>query len=322
MITALEVIDRINCAATKGMPFLFGVDYELENGFFIEHPLDDTSLMWRVGKYTNVSTQTTCSQKAGTYLHKYPVSFDAYKQKFDALQAEQLQGNSFLANLTIQTPIETDYALEELFLRSNSPYALLIPNQLVCFSPETFIKVANGKISSNPMKGTISASIPNAEAQILSDYKEQAEHFTIVDFIRNDLSRVAEQVRVENLRYIDRLQTSNGELLQVSSLITGCLNKIKLGDMLFELLPAGSISGAPKKSTVNLLQRIEKQKRGFYTGVFGYFDGKDLDTSVMIRYIEQLDDQLFFRSGGGITVNSNVQCEYQEVIDKIYLPFV
>ena len=322
MITALEVIDRINCAATKGMPFLFGIDYELENGFFIEDPLEDTSLMWRVGKYTNIAAQTICSQKAGTYLHKYPVSFDAYKQKFDALQAEQLQGNSFLANLTIQTPIETDYALEELFLRSNSPYALLIPNQLVCFSPETFIKVANGKISSNPMKGTISASIPNAEAQILGDYKEQAEHFTIVDFIRNDLSRVAEQVRVEKLRYIDRLQTSNGELLQVSSLITGCLNKIKLGDMLFELLPAGSISGAPKKSTVNLLQRIEKQKRGFYTGVFGYFDGKDLDTSVMIRYIEQLDDQLFFRSGGGITVNSNVQCEYQEVIDKIYLPFV
>lgn len=322
MITALEVRDKMNCAAHKGVPFLFGVDYELENGFFIEHPLEDTTFMWRVGKYTNIPKQATCKQQAGTYLHKHPVSFEAYKQKFDALQAELKQGNSFLANLTIQTPIETDYALEELFLRSNSPYALLMPNQLVCFSPETFVKVADGKISSNPMKGTINASIPNAETQILNDYKEQAEHFTIVDFIRNDLSRVAEQVRVEKLRYIDRLKTSNGELLQVSSLITGSLIEKTLGNMLFELLPAGSISGAPKQSSINILQRIEKQKRGFYTGVFGYFDGKALDSGVMIRYIEKLDNQLFFRSGGGITVNSNLQNEYQEVIDKIYLPFV
>ena len=322
MITALEVRDKMNCAAHKGVPFLFGVDYELEEGFFIEHPLDDATFMWRVGKYTNIPKQATCKQQAGSYLHKHPIPFETYKQKFDALQSELQQGNSFLANLTIQTPIETDYALEELFLRSNSPYALLIPNQLVCFSPETFVKVADGKISSNPMKGTISASIPNAETQILNDYKEQAEHFTIVDFIRNDLSRIAEQVRVEKLRYIDRLETSNGELLQVSSLITGSLNNGKLGNMLFELLPAGSISGAPKQSTVNILQRIEKQKRGFYTGVFGYFDGQALDSGVMIRYIEQLDDQLFFRSGGGITVNSNLQNEYQEVIDKIYLPFI
>lgn len=322
MITALEVRDKMNCAAHKGVPFLFGVDYELEEGFFIEHPLEDTTFMWRVGKYTNIPNQAMCKQQAGTYLHKHPIPFDTYKQKFNALQAELQQGNSFLANLTIQTPIETDYALEELFLRSNSPYALLMPNQLVCFSPETFVKVADGKISSNPMKGTINASIPNAETQILNDYKEQAEHFTIVDFIRNDLSRVAEQVQVEKLRYIDRLKTSNGELLQVSSLITGTLNSGKLGDMLFELLPAGSISGAPKQSSINILQRIEKQKRGFYTGVFGYFDGKALDSGVMIRYIEKLDNQLFFRSGGGITVNSNLQNEYQEVIDKIYLPFI
>lgn len=322
MITALEVKNKMNCAAQKGLPFLFGVDYELDKGFFVENPLEERSFLWRVGKYTNVSEKVDSNQVGGSYLRKYPVSFDSYKQKFESVQAELKRGNSFLANLTIQTPIETDYSLKELFLRSNSPYALLLPNEFVCFSPETFVKVSAGKISSNPMKGTISSSILNAAEHILNDYKEQAEHFTIVDFIRNDLSRVAEDVTVEKLRYIDRLNTSNGELLQVSSLITGSLLEVEMGDMLFDLLPAGSISGAPKKSTVNFLKRIENQKRGFYTGVFGYFDGKDLDTGVMIRYIEQKDDQLFFRSGGGITVNSDIQREYDEVIEKIYLPFI
>jgi para-aminobenzoate synthetase component 1 len=93
-----------------------------------------------------------------------------------------------------------------------------------------------------------------------------------------------------------------------------------MGDILCTVLPAGSISGAPKKKTVEILRKVEAHPRGYFSGVFGLFDGAQLDSGVMIRFIEREGDQLFFRSGGGITTQSNVQDEYQEMLDKIYVP--
>ncbi|OGU77880.1 MAG: hypothetical protein A2279_07140 [Stygiobacter sp. RIFOXYA12_FULL_38_9] len=87
------------------------------------------------------------------------------------------------------------------------------------------------------------------------------------------------------------------------------------------MLPAGSISGAPKKKTVEIIQNAEKLERGYYTGVFGYYDGNNLDSAVMIRFIEQTAEGLVYRSGGGITFMSDVNSEYQELIDKVYVPF-
>lgn len=113
--------------------------------------------------------------------------------------------------------------------------------------------------------------------------------------------------------------------MQVSSKIVGELEKDyneRIGDIIYAMLPAGSISGAPKKKTIEIIQRAEKGKRGFYTGVFGIFDGKNLDSAVMIRFIEKAKDKLFFRSGGGITFMSNHENEYQELIDKIYVPII
>jgi para-aminobenzoate synthetase component 1 len=87
-------------------------------------------------------------------------------------------------------------------------------------------------------------------------------------------------------------------------------------------LPAGSISGAPKKKTIEIIRQAEITERGYYTGIFGIFDGSALDSGVMIRFIEQKNDQMIFRSGGGITVNSQPEQEYREMIDKVYVPFV
>ena len=173
------------------------------------------------------------------------------------------------------------------------------------------------------MKGTIDASISNAEEFILNDPKEKAEHATIVDLIRNDLSLVAEQVEVKRYRYIDKINTNKQDLLQVSSEITGQLPqnfREKLGNIIFALLPAGSISGAPKKKTLKIIEEVEGYKRGFYTGIWGWFDGKDLDSAVMIRYIEQNGNQLIFKSGGGITSQSDLNKEYDELIQKVYVP--
>jgi para-aminobenzoate synthetase component 1 len=90
---------------------------------------------------------------------------------------------------------------------------------------------------------------------------------------------------------------------------------------LFELLPAGSISGAPKEKTVEIIKQTETYKRGYYTGICGIFDGQNLDSGVMIRFIEKQGSQYYFKSGGGITVNSIAEEEYHEMIQKVYLPF-
>ena len=173
------------------------------------------------------------------------------------------------------------------------------------------------------MKGTIDASLPDACERILADKKEEAEHATIVDLIRNDLSQVASEVTVSRYRYIDELQTNKGRLLQVSSEIRGKLPDNwngNLGTMLFSLLPAGSITGAPKKKTMEIIAEAETYQRGFYTGVMGYFDGNRLDSAVMIRFLEQAGDQLLFKSGGGITSQSDLQSEYNEMKQKVYVP--
>ena len=153
--------------------------------------------------------------------------------------------------------------------------------------------------------------------------KEAAEHATIVDLIRNDLSQVAEQVSVERYRYVEHLTTHKGEILQTSSEITGRLTdyyRAHLGEMLLRLLPAGSITGAPKPKTMQIIREAEGYERGFYTGIMGYSKGGDMDTAVMIRFIDQENGQLFYKAGGGITAQSNNDDEYNEVIEKIYVP--
>nr|MCU0397530.1 chorismate-binding protein [Cyclobacteriaceae bacterium] len=93
-----------------------------------------------------------------------------------------------------------------------------------------------------------------------------------------------------------------------------------LGDIMVSLLPAGSICGAPKPKTIEIIQQAEEEERGYYTGVIGYFDGTNLDSGVMIRFIENVDGQYYYRSGGGITTQSKMEAEYQETIHKIYVP--
>ena len=146
---------------------------------------------------------------------------------------------------------------------------------------------------------------------------------TIVDLIRNDISQVATDVQVTRFRYIDKIKTSSKTLLQVSSEIVGLLGDGyfgRLGDILVRLLPGGSVSGAPKSRTLEIIRQTEAEKRGFYTGVFGIFDGESLDSGVMIRFIEKQGSKYFYRSGGGITTQSNGESEYQEAIDKVYVP--
>ncbi len=148
-------------------------------------------------------------------------------------------------------------------------------------------------------------------------------NLTLEDVIRNDLSMVAEQVRVVRYRYCDRLETNKGPIFQTSSEICGVLPDdypSHIGDIIFRLLPAGSITGAPKSKTMDIIEEAENYERGFYTGIMGYCDGRTLDSAVMIRFLEQEGENLYYKAGGGITSKSDLQSEYNEMIQKIYVP--
>lgn len=322
MLNKRDIIERMNCLGKERKPFLFCVDFEMDNGFVIENPFSQQDILFDLNSITNFSSQKKDSLSPS--LKAYPKFFQEYDKQFDVVRKGLLRGDSFLANLTIKTKIDINISLEEIFQKANSKYKLLVRDKFVCFSPECFVKIEDNTISTFPMKGTIDASIENAKEVILSDYKETCEHNTIVDLMRNDLNIIGSNVRVERFRYIDELKTSRGNILQVSSEVKADLNHdfySQLGDIVFKLLPAGSISGAPKESTVQIIKEAESEKRGFYTGVFGFFDGHNLDSAVIIRYIEKENDSHYFRSGGGITINSSSMDEYQEAINKIYLPF-
>ncbi len=314
-----KAISLMNKYGSEQIPFLFVIDFEMHAPIVLtEKEIHKNHICFSLEAEKAKPIQKEISFKT------FPVEFEKYAEAFEYVVNQISLGNSYLTNLTFPTKLETNLTLDEIYTHSFARYKLLLENKFVVFSPECFVKIENGIISSYPMKGTIDASIPNAEQIILADEKEMAEHITIVDLIRNDLSIAAKNVRVEKFRYIDTIETNKKTLLQVSSKIVGELGEDyqqKIGDILFSMLPAGSISGAPKKKTVEIIKHAEKIERGYYTGVFGYYDGKNLDSAVMIRFIEQTVEGLFYRSGGGITFMSDVNSEYQELIDKVYVPF-
>lgn len=323
-ISDLNIIrEQINDCTQKGIPFLFILNFELTEGYFVQNPLAQNDILFQFRGVGNKVSGSNASMWHDRTLKVYPISENEYKERFDKVSAGLYGGDSFLVNLTVKTEIGMAFSLEDIFRMSNAPYTLYVPGRFVCFSPERFVEIENGCLSTNPMKGTIDASIPEAENIILNDFKEKAEHNTIVDLLRNDLSMSATDVNVKRFRYVDRIKTQQKEILQVSSEIEGVLPadyRNKLGDILFDMLPAGSVSGAPKQATLKLIKEAEGEPRGYYTGIAGYFDGSVFDSAVLIRYIETENGKLFFRSGGGITAYSNWAEEYQEVLDKIYLP--
>ncbi len=318
-----DFISILNSYGSDGRPFFFLIDFEMQIPFVC--PLEDAS---GHGFLFNLKTKKNYADeinRAGTKYHltSYPVAKTIYREAFDLVVENIQSGNSYLLNLTFPTRLKSDITLEQIFYKSSAAYKLYHRDRFVLFSPECFIRTQDDHIYSYPMKGTIDALIPDAAKLILTDDKEIREHNTIVDLIRNDLAMVARNITVSKFRYIEKIKTDRNELLQISSEIHGELDKnwrSAIGTILTTMLPAGSISGAPKKKTVDIIKSAEKQKRGYYTGVFGIFDGENIDSAVNIRFIEKSGEYLQYRSGGGITAMSDPDSEYMEMLDKVYVP--
>lgn len=317
-----QFIQIANQYGKMRLPFFFLIDFEKQKPLI--YPLSEIE---DKGLYFDFNGQQKFIQSLkineNFELEIISPDYPQYKKAFDFVQQQIQIGNSYLLNLTQQTEIKTNYHLAQIFQQSKAKYKLLLDEGFVCFSPECFIRIKENKIYSYPMKGTINANEEDAVNKLLNSEKEFTEHNTIVDLIRNDLALVSKYIQVTKYRYVEKVVTHRGAIYQTSSEICGELDKNwqeNIGTMLDKLLPAGSISGAPKVKTVEIIQQAEQQERGYYTGVFGYFDGENVESAVAIRYIEKQGDKYYFRSGGGITALSQLDEEYNEILEKVYVP--
>ena len=313
--------DAINTLSKSRTPFLFITSYD-QNKIFVQalEELED-SIFYKLEEWRNYPVE---KQTKEFTFKKFPVNFSSYQKSMAKVLDEIRSGNTYLLNLTFKTHIQSSHSLKEIFTYARAKYKLYFKDEFICFSPERFVEITDNTIATYPMKGTIDATLPDAKKRILENEKEMAEHVMIVDLMRNDLGIIGTNIQVEKFRYVETIKAGNKELLQVSSKITADLPhewRDTIGTLLSQILPAGSISGTPKKSTINIINTIEDFDRGFYTGVFGVFDGNSLRSAVMIRFIEKEKEKLYYKSGGGITIDSDAKSEYEELIDKIYLPY-
>lgn len=313
---------KMDNLSMQKQPFFFIINFLMDRvEVFTEDQLKSSGVLVEFKGMSNVDTQSYSTPKLE--FEALIEDVESYKKGFEIVQNHLKYGNSYLANYTRKTEVKTNFSLADFFHQSKAKYKVLYPEKFVFFSPETFVEIKGNRIFTHPMKGTIDASVENAAEVLKNDVKEKAEHYTVVDLLRNDLSMVADEVVVDEFQRIDHLVTAQKNLLTMSSEISGVLKpefQNKIGSVLKKLLPAGSILGAPKTKTLEIVLEAEGHERGFYTGVCGWFDGENLYSCVMIRFIEQENEKFYFKSGGGITHLSKLEDEYQEVKNKIYVP--
>ncbi len=318
--------EQLNELGKNRIPFFFITDFELEKPLVFT----DENQMKQAGVYYDFpghqflpSPYLQEKKLIKIELNTQIPGFDIYRSKFNIVQRALLRGDSYLTNLTLKIPLETLPGLDEIFQIARAKYKILMQERFISFSPETFIRIQDNRIHTYPMKGTSPVSTDPDGTKLLNNPKELHEHYTIVDLLRNDLAIKGRNVQVVRFRYLEKIRSHGKEIWQTSSEIVADLPEnwnAQIGDILQSMLPAGSISGAPKQRTLEIIRQAEGEPRGYYTGVAGYFDGKTLDTAVMIRFVEQNDDKFYYRSGGGITHLSEAKEEYEEIKNKIYVP--
>lgn len=341
---------EMNQLGKSQQAFFFAIDFEIQ--FPVVQALNDIDpnlLRFNFKGYGNIHQHIHYLHTDIT-LNPAFVSRKNYSRGFTYIQQEQRRGNSVLANLTCPTELQLGGTfLRELVNGLDAPYRLWmkpaaltgeshLPQEILVFSPETFLQTCRGKMHTFPMKGTAfvpaGADREGLRRRLLSNEKEQAEHTTVVDLLRNDLGRVGKKVEVDDFfARISSIPVPGGEILQASSRISADLPanwQEHIGSIFAELLPAGSVSGAPKRETCRIIREAEARiagaplPRGYYCGVAGVYDGQNIDSAVLIRFIEKRPGpgpgRHFFRSGGGITVYSQEGAEYEELMAKVRLP--
>lgn len=268
-------------------------------------------------------------QKPCRIITDLQVSEKEYKEKVLSLKKDIIAGNIFQAVPSRRLQIENENSALEIYRRlrsvNPSPYLLYIDFgkfQLVGSSPESLVRVREGAASIRPIAGTRrrgknSAEDEKLKAELLGDNKEKSEHLMLVDLARNDLGRVCEAGSVEVTRYMDCEYFSH-----VMHLVSDVQGKVKSGVKQIQVLrsafPAGTVSGSPKISAIEILSRLEKVKRRFYAGAIGYLQTNgDLDFCIGIRCALKQDDVWTLQAGGGIVYDSSPEREWEETNEKL-----
>lgn len=237
-----------------------------------------------------------------------------YAGKIKKIKGYLAQGLTYQVNYTFK--LKFDFAgspqglYRDLCLAQPTSYAALIntgQRDVISLSPELFFRTRKNRITVRPMKGTASSS------RGLRSKKNLAENLMIVDLLRNDLGRISEKVRVPRLFSVEKYRTLN----QMTSTIKARLSRdINLKDFFTALYPSGSVTGAPKIKTMELIKSLEKEPRGVYTGAIGYLSKERSCFNVAIRTLEIKNGNGQIGIGGGIVYDSKPESEYQEALLK------
>src|SRR5574344_551799 len=261
---------------------------------------------------------------------KPKISKDEYKNAISKIKSEIKQGNTYEVNYTydweVKTNIEGFLLYQKLLQQQKTPYNFYSKNdctEILSFSPELFFELRGSHIETKPMKGTIgrgknqSEDLKNIEF-LKNDVKNCAENVMIVDLLRNDLGKIAKtgSVNVDKLFEVETHKTIH----QMTSSISAELERdIKLYDIFNAIFPCGSITGAPKISTMKIIESLESGKREVYCGAIGLIEPEKTTFSVPIRILERkLQEKSFTcRVGGAIVWDSDANEEWKETLTKI-----
>jgi para-aminobenzoate synthetase / 4-amino-4-deoxychorismate lyase len=252
----------------------------------------------------------------------------AYQAKIKQIREYIAAGDTYQVNFTNRITFDTQLPSAEIFanLSTQQPVAYsaflnLGDRQILSFSPELFFRIQNGKIITRPMKGTMPRGLDTAEdaaaaIRLRNDEKNRSEHVMIVDLLRNDLGRICAMgsVQVEELFTVERYET----LLQMTSAISGTLRpEISYYEIFRSLFPSGSITGAPKVRTMQIIRELEDQPRGIYTGAIGFIaPNRNSVFNVAIRTLVLENSRASLGVGGGIVADSDPADEYRECLLK------
>jgi len=252
-----------------------------------------------------------------------------YKEKVEEIKKHIIAGDLLQAVPSRRLQLENDNSALEIYRRlrsvNPSPYLLYIDfgdRQLIGSSPESLVRVRKGIASIRPIAGTRRRGKNDAEdealkAELIANEKEKAEHLMLVDLARNDLGRVCANGSVSVERFMDVEMFSH-----VMHIVSDVQGKVKEGFKPIQVLraafPAGTVSGAPKISAIQILSKLEKIKRRFYAGAIGYIQSNgDLDFCIAIRCAMKQDSVWTLQAGGGIVYDSNADREWEETNEKL-----
>ena len=257
------------------------------------------------------------------------LDYERYKAALERIHQHILEGDAYQINFSHQFrgEFEGDELAAYLACRSTlpSPYSAFMPfdnRSILCLSPERFVSLNNAKARTQPIKGTVKRGASDKEdlAQshwLMQSEKNRAENVMIVDLLRNDFNKSCEPLSVEVPALCELKSFAN--VHHLVSTVTGTLREdVTPIEFLLNCFPGGSITGAPKKSAMRIIDDLEQHPRGVYCGSIFYqsINGR-LDSNIAIRTLEIADEHIQCSGGGGITIESTAQEEFDESIDKI-----